>query len=526
VENSDNFLTSKMKKPILGITLFFILGIVLGRYLNLPFLPLYLGLAVLFVLTFILYLKKKEKWTGYSLFLITLLIGIVYFYYIYYPHSFNHIVAYAPSEEKVTIIGRVVNRPQLKERRIRFTIEAKKIIENGQEKPAQGKIWVTSYFPLENYDYGDTVKVEGRLRLPRGAKEKEGFSWQRYLSYQGIWVELATGKVTVLKRGGGNPLIKWAYQSRNWMVRVIEHILPEPHSAVLKGIILGDKESLPPGVQESFLKTGTGHILVVSGLHIGLILFLFLILFRVIALPSKLAFLVVIPILTYYALLTGLRPPVLRATLMVIIGLVSLIIDRDTPLLAILSLSCLIILFFNPLALFKASFQLSFLTVAGIIYLTPYLEIRLKKFPFWLKRSLAISLSAQLSILPLLAFYFNRLPLIGIITNLIITPLITIILALGFLSLVLGMVSLVLAQWVAYSNWLAISLLLEITTFFSFSNSRVLSNLICPYLRSFPSWLLLIYYSVLVSLPQLCKKLTRKEKTNLAPIQSCSPPFI
>ena len=254
----------------------------------------------------------------------------------------------------------------------------------------------------------------------------------------------------------------------------------------------------------------------VSGLHVGLILLLLLVLFRVLTFPSKFAFLVTIPILSYYALLTGLRPPVLRATLMVIIGLVSLIIDRDTPLLAILSLVCLIILFFNPLALFKASFQLSFLTVAGIIYLTPYLEIRLKKFPAWLKRPLAISLSAQLSILPLLAFYFNRLPIIGIITNLIITPLITIILALGFLSLALGMVSLGLAQWVAYSNWLAISLLLKITTFFSFSNSQALSNLICPYLPSFPFWLLLIYYSVLVSLPQLCKKLIYKEKNNLA----------
>ena len=248
-----------MNKPIYGITLFFILGIIIGRYLTLPFLPLYLGLAVLFVLTFVLYLKKKEKWTGYSLFLITLLIGIVYFYYIYYPHSSNHIVVYSSSGEKVTIIGEVVNRPQLKERRIRFTIEAKKIIENGQERSTQGRVWVVSYFPLENYDYGDTVRLEGRLRLPEEAKEKGAFDWQRYLSYQGIWVELAIGMVTVVKRGGGNPLIKWAYKSRDWMVRVIEHTLPEPYSLVLKGIILGDKESLPSEVQESFLRTGTGQ---------------------------------------------------------------------------------------------------------------------------------------------------------------------------------------------------------------------------------------------------------------------------
>ena len=509
MENSDNFLTTKMNKPIYGITLFFILGIIIGRYLTLPFLPLYLGLTVLFVLTFVLYLKKKEKWTGYSLFLITLLIGIVYFYYIYYPHSSNHIAGYAPSEENVTVIGEVASRPQLKEGRIRFTIEAKKIItegEEGQEKTTQGRIWVVSYFPLENYDYGDTVRLEGRLRLPEEAREKGAFDWQRYLSYQGIWVELATGMVTVVKRGGGSPLIKWAHKSRDWMVRVIEHTLPEPHSSVLKGIMLGDKESLPPGVQESFLRTGTGHILVVSGLHVGLILLLLLILFRVLAIPSRLAFLIAIPILVYYALIAGLRPPVIRATLMVIIGLTGLTIGRDTPLLAILSLACLIILLLNPLALFSASFQLSFLAVAGIVYFTPYLEIKLKRLPLWLKRPLAVSLSAQLFILPLLAFYFNRLPLIGVIVNLIVTPLITIVLALGLLSVTLGMVSLASAQWVAYSNWLVIKGLLKITNFLSFSESPALSNLACLSFGSFPFWILLVYYPALISMPYLSRK--------------------
>jgi competence protein ComEC len=505
-----------MNKPIYGITLFFILGIIIGRYLTLPFLPLYLGLTILFVLAFFLYLKKKEKWTGYSLFLITLLIGIVYFYYIYYPHSSNHIVVYAPSEEKVMVIGEVVSRPQLKERRIRFIVEAKKIIENEQEEATQGKIWVTSYLPLENYDYGDTVKLEGRLRLPEEAKEKGAFDWQRYLSYQGIWVELATGKVTVIRRQGGSFLIRWAYKSRDWMVRVIEHTLPEKHSAVLKGIMLGDKESLPSEVQESFLRTGTGHILVVSGLHVGLILLLLLILFRVLPLPSRLAFFIAMPILCYYALLTGLRPPVIRATLMVVIGLTSLTIGRDTPLLAILSLTCLIILLLDPLALFSTSFQLSFLAVAGIVYFTPYLEIKLKRLPRWLKRPLAISLSAQLFILPLLAFYFNRLPLIGVIVNLIVTPLITIVLALGLLSVTLGMVSLASAQWVAYSNWLAIRGLLGITDFLSFSESPALSNLVCPSFGSFPFWILLVYYPILIILPHYRKLPWKKHQAKLA----------
>ena len=267
-----------MNKPIYGITLFFITGITLGRYLNLPFLPLYSGSITLFAFAFIFYLKKKEKWTGYSLFILIFLAGVAYFYYSYYPRSPYHITAYIPFSEKATVIGRVVTHPELKERRIHFVLEAERIVtgeaqeQQGQEgkrkgeeeseeeqKPCRGKIWVVSYFPLQNYNYGDRIRVEGRLQIPQEPEEKEEFDWQRYLSYQGIWVELHTGKIVVLERKGGNPLTKWAYQSRNWMVKVIEHTLPRPHSAVLEGIMLGDKESLPYGVRENFLRTGTGQ---------------------------------------------------------------------------------------------------------------------------------------------------------------------------------------------------------------------------------------------------------------------------
>ncbi|TET10658.1 hypothetical protein E3J84_03745 [Candidatus Aerophobetes bacterium] len=93
----------------------------------------------------------------------------------------------------------------------------------------------------------------------------------------------------------------------------------------------------------------------------------------------------------------------------------------------------------------------------------------------------------------------------GVLTNLIVAPLISIILALGFLLVGLSLVSLGLAEWVAASEWLTISLLLKITGFLSFSQPNILSNLICPYVKPFPSWLLLVYYSALVALPYFCK---------------------
>ena len=96
------------------------------------------------------------------------------------------------------------------------------------------------------------------------------------------------------------------------------------------------------------------------------------------------------------------------------------------------------------------------------------------------------------------------------ITNLIVAPLITIVLALGLLSVILGMVSLALAQWVAYSNWLAIKGLLRITDFLSFSESPALSNLVCPSFGSFPFWILLVYYPILIVLPHYKKLFWKK----------------
>jgi competence protein ComEC len=222
-----------MNKPIVGLTLFFMAGIVLGRYLSLPFLSLYLTFLLLFGLSVIFYLRGRKRFVGYLLFSLTILAGSLYFRYTYFPHSPSHIINFAPSKEAFYITGKLINRPRLKGKTVQFIMEVEKIASKNRslkmdgkkenrsgeiEKKVEGRVWVVSYFPLLNYDYGDEVKVEGRLTLPKGEQEEGGFNWQRYLSYQGIWVELRTGKVEPIKRGRRNPLIKWAYKSRDWFM--------------------------------------------------------------------------------------------------------------------------------------------------------------------------------------------------------------------------------------------------------------------------------------------------------------------
>ena len=236
-----------MKKPIIGFTSSFIGGILLGRYLLFPILFLYLSILALFSLSFFFYLKKREKTVTYLLFLLTFFIGIIYFYIRYYPSPSN-IINFAPTSRAVEITGKVITHPQLKKgrkRRVTFIMEVKRIKFENKINKTEGKVWVNSYFPYKTCNYGDRVNVKGRLRIPRGARKKGEFNWQEYLSYQGVWAEVNTGKVNVIEKNRGNPILSLAYKSRDWMAGLIDKTLPFPHRSVLKGILLGDKESLP-----------------------------------------------------------------------------------------------------------------------------------------------------------------------------------------------------------------------------------------------------------------------------------------
>lgn len=492
----------RFKKPILVVALLFMTGIIAGRYLfsSPSFLPLlYFLELILLTLALLTYFFKKIKPTTLFILMAVFLWGILHFCIHYFP-SPGDIVKYAPSPNPVKIEGKIISSPRLRKgnrKRITFVLQT---LRMGKEKVG-GKVWVTSFFPYRNYGYGDVVRVKGKLRVPRKAQKKGDFDWQRYLSYQGVWTEVATGKVEVLERSRGNPLIQLAFSSRNWMRRKIDQILPPLHSSILKGILLGDREELPSEVLRNFRITGTAHVLVVSGLHVGLVLFIFLVLFRIFGLSPKLISCLALPIIIYYAFITGLRPPILRATLMVGVGILSYLLDRKVDPLVLLSLVFFFILILNPLSIFTVSFQLSFLAVGGIIYLTPFFEKKLKSLPSWLKKSLSVSSAAQLSLLPLLAFYFRQLPLIGVVANLIIVPFITVILALGFLSLTLAVFTLEGARIVSNTSWFVIEGLLHIIELLSFSWAPHLTLWFSPSISSFPRSLLFLYYALLILLP-------------------------
>ncbi|HDN84670.1 MAG TPA: hypothetical protein ENG47_02775, partial [Candidatus Aerophobetes bacterium] len=154
--------------------------------------------------------------------------------------------------------------------------------------------------------------------------------------------------------------------------------------------------------------------------------------------------------------------------------------------------SCICGSYFGSFIFIFGQLSVILLSCGRDYFFTPYFQEKFKFLPGWLRTSLSVSIAAQLCLLPLLGFYFGQLPLIGILANLIIVPLITFILALGFLSLALSIFTFQGAQILANTNWLGLHALLSIVNFFSFSRFPYLNLFFSPKVNPFPAWVILV----------------------------------
>lgn len=238
------------------------------------------------------------------------------------------------------------------------------------------------------------------------------------------------------------------------------HIASAECQSLLFALVLGDRSELEQSTKQMFSTTGTSHILAVSGLHVGIVLALFYLLFYGTISPLRThpvkECLILLLIITY-TFITGCSPPVLRAALMITLFIVGRLIRRDQSTLHAVILSAFILLVADPWLLFNISFQLSYAALLGILLLYPVFAGSYRLFSPVMQvpiQVLSISLSAQLGILPFMLYYFNILPCYALLSNLLIFPCVGLLLsvslcylltiALAFLSPVLNQ----LLEWI------------------------------------------------------------------------------
>ncbi|RMF10599.1 MAG: DNA internalization-related competence protein ComEC/Rec2 [Candidatus Neomarinimicrobiota bacterium] len=369
--------------------------------------------------------------------------------------------------------------------------------------------WHVYVYPDTNLQAipGDTLQLTWCRFSPLAPPRNPGqFDFRSYAHNHGIIgvLSLTDSTALTLRRHTGLTAMGCAWQVRRWVHRQLNRYVPERESGFLEAVLLGEKSDLDDELQTAFRRIGVIHVLAVSGLHVGYILIIILLLTKLLRIPWGWDRLAIVLALAGYCVVTGLRSSVIRAAGMAALYLCGPLVNRRPNPYNILGAVGLTMILVEPLSVYDMGFQLSFAAVFSILVYVTYLEPqipdrwRIRRIHSPIVRGflelMVISTMAQLGTLPLLLPRTHQIPLLSMVANGLIVPLVGVIVSLGFLYLVVSFVPLIQAV-IANSLWLCIRLVETTARYLSapaFATARVSGDGI--------DVILIVYGSVFLSL--------------------------
>jgi len=433
----------------------FIGGVFINSFFNVSFQVFFTFLILTFIL--ILISLKKKKITVFAFCFLFVAFGIWRYQITEFEIRNNDILKYNESGEKINLIAKVVKEPDIRENNIKLTVKP---------EGEKGKILIiTRRYP--EYQYGDKLKIRGEMLTP---PVFESFNYRDYLLKEGIYSVMYWPKIELLNRNEGNKFYSKLLFLKNKLREAVYQNLSPPQSAILGAMILGDKNRISQEWKEKLNRAGVRHLTAISGMHITILSTLLMTLLISLGFWRQQAFYFSIILITLFILMTGLQPSAIRAGIMGALFLLSQYLGRMINSFRIIFFAAALMLFQNPLLLrFDVGFQLSFLAILGITSLSPLFQEWFKKIPncFQLRDVLKVTLSAQVFTLPLLIYNFGYVSLVSPLTNILIVPLLPLILALGFLSALMG-IFFSWGGWVlSWPVWFLLTYIIKIVDFFS-----------------------------------------------------------
>jgi len=361
-----------------------------------------------------------------------------------------------------------------------------------QTHTVSGKLRVTAVGQLPQFAVGDVLRLNSRIRLITNFKNPGGFDYRRYMAFKGIWATayVRGDRLEVIRQHHASDVFKFIDQARIAFSDLIDRSGDAAAGAVLKALTIGDRRQISPEMRQAFNRAGVGHLLAISGLHVGIVATVAFVFFQVLMVRIKpllwragtrktAALLSLLPVFLY-GWIAGFSPSTQRAVIMVAIFLLTFLFESEQDPLNTLSLAALLILVIDPPSLFSISFQLSFSAVFAIIYGLSsvqnrgaqqktllkerwFLRFRGKLVSFFL-----VSFFAICGSLPLVAYYFNQISLVGLAANFIVVPLIGFVtIPLGLAALYLMPLSITLASWCIKAGTIILSYALAVVNFFA-----------------------------------------------------------
>jgi len=343
------------------------------------------------------------------------------------------------------LIGEVLDAPVERKKSTKILMKVNSV-ENEKE-------WTGTNFRIVIYLEKDSLAAKlipgDQLLIRAGISnfQKAGNPWEfnypRYMRDRGIYGTLyaASENWEKLENESDFSIVMFSSRIRARLYEILAKKLSGDELALCSALIFGERDYISEEVKDSFSRAGVMHVMAVSGLHVGIIyLMLFYFLFFLDGFKYGRVFksVLIILLLWLYAMITGLTPSVLRATVMFSFLVIGQNLGRNTNIYNSLALSAFVLLCINPFYLRNVGFQLSYFAVTGIVFFYPKIYALLSS-KYWLPNKIwmlfSLSVAAQLSTFPLVIFYFHQFPNLFFISNLFVIPLVSILIYLGFTAL-------------------------------------------------------------------------------------------
>lgn len=472
------------QKSIYQITEQYILPLLAGSFtlgvlsaIRLPSVPLKVG-VVAFVSAFLTAWTFKRKSIFYSsLMFAWLALGFCFFSLSAkrLPHAIEHWAAPASARDadKISIVGRVVSPPEIKtsgkRKTVSFKMQAYSISAKnnyGYERGrVEGIVQVFLMNPGALPEYQDKVKLYGELKVPKSSLNPGQFDYKRYLANENIYsVFYGYGHYAcrVMHKKRGFIVLQFLYQFRLMLKERLENLLSPVYAQLSEAFLLGYKKNIPQEVRNSFMRTGTAHLLAISGLHITLIVGLVFTLFIILRIPKPMAGLLSMIFVFLYVPIGGSGIPIKRAAIMHGVSFLSMALSRSVSFHKTFSLAWLILLAIHPKSILSLSFQLSFFSIFCFVYLMSAARSSAPSLKTILKSSAMMSIL----IAPIILYYFQIFSPVSIIANVIVSPIFFFSLVGGGSVLLLGSVPL-LKPVLVFMTQTSLELLMRIVDFFA-----------------------------------------------------------
>ncbi|MBQ2644915.1 DNA internalization-related competence protein ComEC/Rec2 [bacterium] len=405
--------------------------------------------------------------------------------------NFDFLTTIAPHND-VTVVGKVVSMPSaVSEDYTKFNFKAQKYkFYNKPFENITAKTLVTltaSKKLYKNIEIGDTLSFTGRLTQTKSASNPSEFCYATFLKFKGIHSRLFVNKdnFSIISKANNNDIYGILANLNRIRTKIIDmhsQNIKSPQLELLGGIVFGDDAVTPAeDMKVSFQNSGLTHIIAASGMNVSMIFGMWFFISQILRLNYKFSIFTGIFSIICYTCMTGFGPPVIRASLMLILILIGKLIDKKANSINLLFIVAFLMCLISPSMITNIGFQLSFAVTLGLLLVYQLFFEKIKnKFLNMIISFIVVPLVAQVFAAPIQMFYFNSFSPYSVLANISVVPILGIVSFTGFISCVFALIKPVSYAIIKFFDFILLPFLTFITNIADFFSNLPNSRIIVP----------------------------------------------